>query len=150
MYAMNAKFSLPFLVCALLILGCNKTNVDPNGLVGSWKIYQIDSSYIVPSDDDPHWILLEEIPTDGIIHFYGDSSGLYEIEDRFSCGIGNFLWSLNKTNDTLSFTYSSITDIAIIYTLNKDSMEFRRGTCTGPQGTGYGLSYLFKTKRTIN
>lgn len=146
---MQSKKIIFYCSLILIVISCCKDDppVSSNPPIGSWEVYQVDSSYIVPVVNDTLWTLIESIPTSGFIHFYEDSTGSFEFPDRFRCGVDHFSWSLNHSNDTISFSHSTGQFLGIIISMNKDSLEFRKGTCTGPPGSGYALSYFIMSTK---
>lgn len=135
------------LTCLLVLYSCDKPIVKKVGLVGSWHVYQIDSCFSVPTIADSIKHLVEEMPVDGLVHFYDDSTGLFNVGDRFTCGKNNFSWSVNPGLDTLRVEWELIWTYAFIDSLDQERLNFYIGTCRGSPGLGTVTYYLYRTAR---
>ena len=147
---MKSSSFLAVIVIGIILVGCQKPVIEPNGLVSSWEIYQVDSCWTGNSFGDSIFHTVAEIPASGFIYFYEDSTCLFEMEPRYSCGRPIYPWSINPTNDSITFFYSIYWERSLIKVLNPEILEFYRSTCTPSPGLGTTTYYLFKGRRIEN
>lgn len=139
------------LVIITAIFSC-KPEVIPEpeeGWIGTWKISQVDSAYLIRWMDDSISVV-EEIPITGYIHFYKDSTGLFEVPIRFNCNRPEFSWShYNGAEDTLHLNYagSGTGELIIALEFTDHKLVFRKPTCFGSPGMGSTALYRFHSTK---
>jgi hypothetical protein len=133
-----------------LVYGCEKEPKATTGLVGDWELVSVDSCwgyFVADSLIVPKGIpILNET---GIIHLYKDSTALFDLSTRLTCGLKDFSWKHNDSNNQFILNCPNYQCPIPVYidSLSTETLNFYYYTCNGASHVGANPFYLFKTRR---